>query len=187
MPETLDIVKLIEKNPITHLSKDYQSKLVEKIKTKFVSKDQQLFVASFCCFLNYSKTDFVISLDDVWKWLGFARKDPAKVVLIKNFIYKKNYTIDSQKSLGISKTTKPKEEILMTINTFKKLCLKAGTSKADEIHDYYIKLEELLFDTINEESTDLRNQLVLKDVSMLEKLKKIHILKLDHQKLLMTD
>jgi hypothetical protein len=58
---------------------------------------------------------------------------------------------------------KPKEEILMTINTFKKLCLKAGTSKADKIHDYYIKLEELLFDTINEESTDLRNQLILKD------------------------
>lgn len=30
-----------------------------------------------------------------------------------------------------------KESILMTINTFKKFCLKAGTKKAYEIHDYF--------------------------------------------------
>lgn len=45
-----------------------------------------------------------------------------------------------------------KEQILMNINTFKKFCLKAGTKKADEIHDYYIKLEEILHETINEET-----------------------------------
>ena len=28
----------------------------------------------------------------------------------------------------------------MTINTFKKFCLKAGTKKTDEIHDYYLIL-----------------------------------------------
>ena len=38
-----------------------------------------------------------------------------------------------------SKGGQNKEQILMNINTFKKLCLKAGTKKADEIHDYYIK------------------------------------------------
>ena len=32
----------------------------------------------------------------------------------------------------------------MTINTFKKLCLKSNTKKADEINDYFIKLEESL-------------------------------------------
>ena len=26
----------------------------------------------------------------------------------------------------------------MTINCFKKFCLKAGTKKAEEIHEYYI-------------------------------------------------
>ena len=35
MAETLDIVKLIEKNPITRLSKDYQNNLINKIKEKF--------------------------------------------------------------------------------------------------------------------------------------------------------
>ena len=44
-----------------------------------------------------------------------------------------------------------KETILMTVNTFKKFCLKAGTKRADEIHDYYIKLEELLQDILQEQ------------------------------------
>ena len=34
---------------------------------------------------------------------------------------------------------------------FKSFCLKAGTKKADEIHDYYIKLEELIQEVINME------------------------------------
>ena len=37
-----------------------------------------------------------------------------------------------------------KEIIMLNIARFKKFCLKAGTKKADEIHDYYIKLEETL-------------------------------------------
>jgi phage anti-repressor protein len=37
-----------------------------------------------------------------------------------------------------------KETFMLNINTFKKYCLKAGTKKADEIHEYYIKLEETL-------------------------------------------
>ena len=64
--ESLDIVKLIEKNSLTRLSKDYESKLINKIKTNFTDTQQQLFVASFYCFLNYdSKKDFVINFDNV--------------------------------------------------------------------------------------------------------------------------
>jgi len=37
-----------------------------------------------------------------------------------------------------------KEIIMLNIARFKKFCLKAGTKKADEIHEYYIKLEETL-------------------------------------------
>ena len=84
MATPLDIVKLIEKNPITRLSKDYQNNLINKIKSKFSEGQQQLFVASFFCYLNYnSKNEFIIDLDNVWKWIGFSRKDPAKVVIDK--------------------------------------------------------------------------------------------------------
>ena len=41
MSDTLDIVKLIEKNPITRLSKDYQSSLITKVKAKFNDPEQQ--------------------------------------------------------------------------------------------------------------------------------------------------
>lgn len=38
-----------------------------------------------------------------------------------------------------------KEHILMTvINTFKKLCMKACTQRADEVCDYYIKMEQIM-------------------------------------------
>jgi hypothetical protein len=177
MAETLDIVKLIEKNPITRLSQDYQNKLLNKIKDKFTDGQQQLFVSSFYCYLNHSsKTDFIIDLDDVWKWMGFSRKDPAKVVLDKNFIKDLDYKISLQQPLEQDKNKhggNNKEQILININTFKKLCLKAGTKKADEIHDYYIGLEELLHETLNEETNELRKQIESKEKVIIEKNKLI--------------
>jgi hypothetical protein len=41
--------------------------------------------------------------------------------------------------------------------------LKAGTKKADQIHDYYIKLEELLQETLQEQTDELQLQLEQKD------------------------
>lgn len=167
MAETLDIVNLIEKNPITSLSKDYQNKFLQKIKDKFTESQHQLFITSFYCYLNNnSKNDFNIELDKIWKWLGFSRKDPAKVVLDKNFVKDIDYKILLQQPMEQRKKNKGghnKEKILMNLHTFKKLCLKAGTKKADEIHEYYLMLEELLHETINEETDELRNQLIIKD------------------------
>jgi hypothetical protein len=197
MPDNLNIVKFIEKNPNSRLSKNYQNELVNKIKKEFTEPEQQLFLGSFYCFLNHdSKRDFVIDLDDVWKWLGFSRKDPAKVVITKNFVEDLDYKIISkiilknneentlQKSLEQNKDKhggQNKETILMTVNTFKKFCLKAGTKKADQIHDYYIKLEELLQETINEETNEMRNQLLVKENEIQKNKSKV---KLDKQKIL---
>ena len=49
---------------------------------------------------------------------------------------------------------------MLTIDTFKKFCLKAGTKKADEIHDYFIKLENIFHEIIKEESDELKQQLL---------------------------
>ena len=81
----LDIVNLIEQNPITRFNHNYQNKFINKIREKFTDHEQQLFIGSFYCYLNYSKTEFIIDMENIWKWLGFSRKDPCKVVLIKNF------------------------------------------------------------------------------------------------------
>jgi hypothetical protein len=52
-----------------------------------------------------------------------------------------------------------KEIFMMTVKTFKSLCLKAGTKKADEIHDYYLKMEEIIHQVVQEESDELKTQL----------------------------
>ena len=64
MDTSLNIVELIENNPITKLTGSYQNKLVTKIKENFNDNEQQMFVASFYCYLKYDrKNDFVIDLD----------------------------------------------------------------------------------------------------------------------------
>ena len=163
MTASFDIVDLIENNPITKLSTTYQNKLLTKIKTKFTENEQQIFVASFYGFLNYdSKMDFVINLDDVWKWLKFSTKQKAKMLLENVFVIDIDYKI--LPNLEVKQTLQPrgghnKEFIMLNIATFKKFCLKAGTTRADEIHDYYIKLEETLQEVVHEESTELKLQL----------------------------
>jgi hypothetical protein len=55
---------------------------------------------------------------------------------------------------------------MLTVKTFKLFCIKAGTKKADEIHEYFIKLEETLQEIIQEESTELKLQLEQKETQL---------------------
>ena len=160
---SLNIVELIENNPITKLSNTYQGNLLTKIKEQFTDTEQQLFVSSFYCYLNYNqKNDFVIDLDDVWKWLGFQSKFNAKRILEKTFINETDYKLLLRQPAKQTDNTKGghnKETIMLTIRTFKLFCLKAGTKKAEQIHEYYIKLEEILQEIVQEESNELKIQL----------------------------
>jgi len=189
----LNIVDLIENNPITRLTNTYQNKLLVKIKDNFDDTEQQLFISSFYCYLNYNKTDFIIDLDNVWVWLGFSQKDAAKRVLEKNFkldidykifapptcgakkMLEKNFKLDIDykcllslevKQTNVGRGGHNKEKIMLNIRTFKMLCLKAGTKKASQIHEYYLKLEETLQEVIEEESNELKQQLESKDLQI---------------------
>jgi len=169
MSHSINIIKLIEENPNTKLSKTYQGKLINKIKERFSTDEQQLFISSFYCYLNYKSEDFVIDLDDIWKWLGFSRKSDAKKLLEKKFKLESDYKIVLRQSPQNLIGGRPSEKIAMNIKTFKKMCLTATTSKANEIHEYYIKLEETLHEIIDEESNELRLQLEQKENELLEK------------------
>jgi len=163
MTEQLDIVKLIEENPIVKLTNVYQSKLINKIKNKFNTEGQRLFVASFYCFLHYKKEDFVIGLNSLWIWLGFSSKHKAKELLLKYFTIEIDYKILlTQKGENLNSKDlggRPIEQILMTIKTFKRFCMKANTKKAVQIHEYFINLEETLHEVLDEETNELRLQL----------------------------
>ena len=169
MDVSLNIVELIENNPITKLSQDYNVKLLTKIKSSFTNFEQQLFLASFYCYLNHHPTnEFVIDLDTVWKWLGFSQKVNAKTLLEKQFIIDKDYIkplLLQQKQTSNAKGSggHNKETFMLNIKTFKSLCLKAGTKKADEIHDYYMKMEDMIQESINEECVEMKKQLEHKE------------------------
>ena len=172
--QELNIIELIEKNPISKLSKAYNSKLINKIQENFTGFEQQLFVSSFYCYLNYDKNiDFVVDLDNIWKWLGFSTKQNSERVLEKHFKLNVDYKNLAYQFGGASSNDEKwgghnKQTILLTIKCFKSLCLKAQTKKASEIHEYYMKMEEVLHQIVEEETDELRLQLEQKENIILE-------------------
>ena len=176
----INIIELIEKNPITKLSPKYNSKFINKIKEYFDDFEKNLFASSFYCYLNYDKNlDFVIDLDDVWKFLDFSKKSNALNLLENVFKIDIDYKYISNNELLLNRQEQKKgrgghnvKKIFLTIKCFKSMCLKAGTKKADEIHEYYMKLEDILQDIINEDSNELRLQLEIKD-KLIEEHKKV--------------
>jgi phage anti-repressor protein len=161
----LNIIQLIENHPISKLTDTYNVKLLNKIKDNFSDKEQQLFIGSFYCYLNYdTKNEFVVDLDDVWQWIGFSKKYYANTVLNKHFIEKTDY-INLDTASAVARLDDEKwggqniKKIMMTIKCFKSLCLKAQTKKASEIHEYYLKMEEILHEVIGEEGIELKQKM----------------------------
>ena len=185
---SFNIVDLITNNPITRLNETHNNNLLNKVKNTFNESEQQLFISSFYSYLNYHKTDdYIVDLDNIWKWLGFNQKIKAKYLLEKNFELEKDYKkslslVGKQTKFEINKDnfataatvakTKGGQNIqkyYLNVKTFKSLCLKAQTKKADEIHEYYIKLEELIQEVLEEEATEMKNKLLIKENELNEK------------------
>ena len=157
-----NIVEFIESNPITKLSNDYNIKLLVKIKEQFTEFEQQLFLSSFYCYFNYHPTnDYVIDLDNIWKWLGFVAKCKAKTLLEKYFVIDKDYKKslhDSVKQPIHTKGGHNKEIFMLNVKTFKLFCIKAETKKADEIHEYFLKMEQIIQEVIRNISSSRRRR-----------------------------
>jgi hypothetical protein len=128
------------------------------------TEEQHLFVKSFETYLQYGDDDtaFAIDLDNVWEWMGFSRKDHAKRLLTKSFSQDIHYTETSLPFRGEQSATggQNKEIIMMTVNTFKKFCMKASTKKADQVCDYYLKMENIMLQYTKEQINN-QNQLLI--------------------------
>ncbi len=61
-----------------------------------------------------------------------------------------------QKNEGENRGGHNKEQILMNVKTFKRMCLLAGTKKSQQIHDYYINLEEIIHETVDDTKQNLK-------------------------------
>ena len=86
-----------------------------------------------------SNDDFVINLENVAKWLNckkFTLNDTIKNTYQINIDYRISKSIN-QKSTG-----RPREEVMITPNCFKRLCMMSRTEKAEEVRSYFIALED---------------------------------------------
>ena len=172
---SLNIVDLITNNPITKLSETHNNTLLNKVKNTFNESQQHLFIASFYSYLNYHKTnDYIVDLDNIWKWLGFNKKYNATTCLEKYFKLDNDYKKTAPDASGAVLKEKKNggqniQKYYLNIKTFKSLCLKAQTKKADEIHEYYIKLEEIIQEVLEEEATEMKDKLLIKENELNEK------------------
>jgi hypothetical protein len=78
-----------------------------------------------------------------------------------------------------------KETILLNIKTFKLFCLKTGTKKSHEIHEYFIKLQEILQNIIQEESDELKQQ--LEEIKNTKEIDRKKFILLEREKLLLRE
>ena len=82
----------------------------------------------------------MINFDNLVIWLKI-RKDSLKRTLIETYIKNIDYKIKKIKS----KTPgKPKDEIMITIDCCKRLCMLSKTNKAEEVRTYFIEVEKLM-------------------------------------------
>lgn len=154
-------------------SQKIDDRLYELLEQQMNSDEQRLFVKSFHLYLEYGNDDkaFVIDFDDVWKWVGFARKSKAKELLLKYFEENIHYKIllhqPGQQNKDDNRGGHNKETIMLTVNTFKKFCMKAATKRADEVCDYYLKMENIMQQYIKEKLEE-KNTLMLEMEKIIE-------------------
>jgi phage anti-repressor protein len=175
--EIVNFQELVSKND--NLSINFKSKLVDRLDKYFTDNDRRWYVANLFVYLNYHPTnDYPIDLDDIYKVVGFANKGNAKRTLENNFTKDEDYKVVILPTEKNSHGGRPIEIIKLNVDTFKNLCMLAKTDKGKEIRKYYIKLENIFNDLVNEQrleyETQLRDtqQLLQEKEKVIEELKK---------------
>jgi very-short-patch-repair endonuclease len=153
----VEITKLFEQNKFRDFV-FYQCGFLHKTILPVLTDEQELFLL-----VNddlhrkgkYTSDDFIISLDEIWHFLGYNQKAKAKRVLEEYFILNKDYKIIASNP-HIDKTVKcrgghNKEKILMNLKTYNLFCLKSNTPFAHKIQEYYLGLEQMIIKTLDDE------------------------------------
>lgn len=116
---------------------------------KFVKKYSTVPNAFIEEFFNIAKEDYgdkdpLIDFNSVTKWLD-VQKRHLKRLLVKYFAENSDYSITQRKQLhpnGSGATYV--EDIMITPDCFKQLCMISQTPKAKEVRQYYLSIEKLI-------------------------------------------
>lgn len=154
-PENININTLI--NNTEKLSITFQSKMITRLSEHFSESELNTFIIHLFAFLHYNPTsDFPINLENVIHLIGFAHKKNAKRTLENNFTKDDDYKITVlPKEQGKFAT----EEIMLNVETFKTMCMMAKTEKGKQIRKYYVKLETIFNEIVNEERLEFDEKL----------------------------
>lgn len=109
-------------------------KKYSSISNKFIDDFFSLYT------INTVDTDLIINFDNLVTWLKM-RKDNLKKTLVSSYIKNIDYKIKKIKSTTAGK---PREEIMITADCCKRLCMLSRTKKAEEVRTYFIEIEKLM-------------------------------------------
>jgi len=98
---------------------------------------------------DYDPKAFLVSFDIVYSWLAenpdsSDNKTNFKRRLTKNFEKDVDYEIRMVKKNIPGINGREVEDIWMTVECFKKFCMKSSSTKGKQVQDYYLQLEETL-------------------------------------------
>jgi phage anti-repressor protein len=100
---------------------------------------------------EYTENEFIIDIELIADWLNL-QKGNLKRVLKSNF--EEDYDYTTEKTYIKSKVgSTMKEDILLTPNCFKELCMIFQSKRAKEVRKYFIEMEKLIkryYETIKE-------------------------------------
>jgi superfamily II DNA or RNA helicase len=114
--------------------------IIEYIKKNSTIPDE--FINKFFVLYDYkiNENNLIIDFNDLCDWL-IMRKDVLKRTLIRSYIKDVDYKIKIINSLNRGR---PKEEIFITPECMKKICMLSSTKKAEESRTHFINIEKLI-------------------------------------------
>ena len=160
--EKIDFLKLLENNK-TRGYEFYDCGIAHKNMDKYLTQEDENILMTKTDIYTNDESNFVIDLDDIWKWLGFQQKAAAKKVLIRNFNLDLDYKILNSSECKKGSGGHNKEIIMMNIKTFNLFCLKGDTLMSGMLHEYYIKIERAYINSIDDEYTILKQTTQIED------------------------
>ena len=91
---------------------------------------------------EYRENDFAIDFDQVVNWLNVT-KGHLKRLLVDNFEEEYDFVIEKEKVKHRTGAS-IRENIFLTSNCFKELCMLSRTEKAKQVRKYFISMENLI-------------------------------------------
>ncbi len=160
MEPTIEIVEVFEQNKDRDFA-FYECGVLHKNLDlpQYIDDEKKLFLlVNDDLYSKHKADDFIISLDDIWRFLGYNQKAGAKRVIEEQFILNKDYKVVIQEP-SVDKTIKckkcrgghNKEKIVLTLKTYNLFCLKSNTQMGHKMQEYYVALEQMVIKTLNDE------------------------------------